>query len=130
MVERDVVSVTDNRGRPPSGDWLGTRHVRFERQGPIGLCRVNRPEKRNAMTAAMYFAVLYASNRVDADGELAGLIITGTDDVFVPGGDLSSESDDEWSGIGGLLFMDVCPFDALRQAVKPVVSAINGICQG
>jgi len=26
--------------------------------------------------------------------------------------------------------MEVTPFDALRQATKPVVSAVNGICQG
>ncbi len=46
-----------------------------------------------------------------------------------PGGDLGDGSDDEW-GIGPLLYMDTTPFDALRQAHKPVVSAVNGICQG
>jgi enoyl-CoA hydratase len=117
-------------GEPPSDDWLGTKHIRFERNGPLARCVIDRPEKRNAMTASMYFAVRYASNHVDAIDELAGLIVTGTGDVFIPGGDLSQQSDDEWCGIGGLLFMDVCPFDALRQAAKPVVSAINGICQG
>lgn len=116
-------------GRAPQGDWLGTRHLRFERHGPVARCIVDRPEKRNAMTAAMYFAVRYATNRVDADPDLAGLILTGVDDVFIPGGDLSQESDDDW-GIGQLLHMDTTPFDAMRQAHKPVVSAINGICQG
>ena len=119
----------DRDGQPPDGDWLGTRHMRFERHGPFARCIVDRPEKRNAMTAAMYFAVRYASNHVDADPDLAGLIITGVDDVFIPGGDLSQGSDDEW-GIGPLLYMDTTPFDALRQAAKPVVSAVNGICQG
>jgi enoyl-CoA hydratase len=117
-------------GQPPEGDWLGTRHVRFDRHGPLAHCVVDRPERRNAMTAAMYFAVRYATNHVDADDELAGLLITGTGDVFMPGGDLSQESDDEWSDISRLLYMDVVPFDALRQSTKPVVSAVNGICQG
>jgi enoyl-CoA hydratase len=85
---------------------------------------------RNAMTAAMYFAVRYAVNHVDAEDDLAGLLITGTGEVFIPGGDLSQESDDDWGNLTGLLYMDVCPFDALRQAGKPVVTAINGICQG
>jgi enoyl-CoA hydratase len=117
-------------GRPPSGDWLGSRHLRFERHGPLAHCVIDRAEKRNAMTPAMYFGVRYASNHVDADDGLAGLLLTGTGDVFIPGGDLSQQSDDGWCDLGGLLSMDVCPFDALRLAAKPVVSAINGICQG
>ena len=65
-------------GQPPEGDWLGTRHLRFERHGPLARCIVDRPQKRNAMTGAMYFGVRYASNHVDADPDLAGLLITGT----------------------------------------------------
>ena len=117
-------------GQPPKGDWLGTRHARFERHGAFAHCVIDRPAKRNAMTAAMYFAVRYATNHVDAEPDLAGLIITGTGDVFIPGGDLSQGSDDEWSDISRLLYMETAPFDALRQATKPVVSAVNGICQG
>ena len=126
-----MVEAKDPRdGQAPSGDWLGTRHVRFERHGPLAHCVIDRAEKRNAMTSAMYFAVRYATNHVDADHDLAGLLIIGSGDVFIPGGDLSQQSDDDWDNVCGLLYMDVCPFDALRQASKPVVSAINGICQG
>lgn len=80
------------------------------------------------MTPAMYFGVRYASNHVDADSDLAGLLITGTGGVFIPGGDMGGASPDAW----GLppLGMEITPFDALRQAIKPVVSAVNGICQG
>ena len=45
------------QGRPPEGDWLGTPYVRFERKGSLASCIVDRPEARNAMTGAMYFAV-------------------------------------------------------------------------
>lgn len=117
-------------GKPPAGEWLGTRHVRWERHGVIARCVIDRLERRNAMTAAMYFAVRFASNQVDQDPELAGLIVTGVEDVFIPGGDLSQESDDEWGDIGRLLYMETTPFDALRTAYKPVVSAVNGMCQG
>jgi enoyl-CoA hydratase len=40
------------------------------------------------MTPAMYFGIRYAVSRVHADADLAGLLITGTGDVFAPGGDL------------------------------------------
>jgi enoyl-CoA hydratase len=117
-------------GQPPKGDWLGTPYLRFERHGPLAHCVVDRLEKRNALTPAMYFGIRYAVNHTDATAELAGLLLTGTGDVFMPGGDLSGRHDDNWADLPGLLFMDNVPFDALRQSRKPVVAAINGICQG
>ena len=116
-------------GRPPEGDWLGTPYLRFERHGPFAHCVVDRPEARNALTGAMYFGIRYASNHVDDDPDLAGLLVTGTGDVFIPGGDLGGDTVDDW-GAPRLLGMDNVPFDAMRQSVKPVVCAVNGLCQG
>jgi enoyl-CoA hydratase/carnithine racemase len=115
--------------RPPAGDWLGTPWVRLERHGSIAWCVVDRPAARNAMTGAMYFAVRYAVDRVNQDPDLAGLLLTGTGDVFIPGGDLSQAAPDDWGG-PGFLGLDNVPFDAIRYSRKPVVSAVNGICQG
>jgi enoyl-CoA hydratase len=120
----------DDTGRAPHGDWLGTPFLRFERKGPLAHCVIDRPERRNALTPAMYFGIRYAINHTDADPELAGLLITGTGTVFAPGGDLGGANEDGWGDLPTLLSMDNTPFDALRQARKPVVSAVNGTCQG
>ena len=114
--------------RPPEGDWLGTPYARFERHGSIAHCVIDRPDSRNAMTGAMYFAVRYAVDVVNRDDALAGLIITGTDPVFIPGGDLGASLVDDWGT--SHLGMDNVPFDAIRNSRKPVISAVNGICQG
>ena len=53
------------RGQPPEGDWLGTPYLRLEREGPLATLVIDRPERRNAMTAAMYFGVRVAVHRVD-----------------------------------------------------------------
>jgi enoyl-CoA hydratase/carnithine racemase len=116
--------------RPPEGDWLGTPFLKFEREGPFAVCTLGRPEARNAMTGAMYFGIRYAIGRVNEDPNLAGLLITGTGDVFAPGGDLGGGGADNWITFGAALGMDGTPFDALRTSVKPVVSAVNGLCQG
>ncbi len=117
--------------RPPEGDWLGTPFLRFERRGPFGVVTLDRPEARNAMTPAMYFGIRYAVTHVESDPDLAGLLITGTGDVFAPGGDLGGgDGSDDWMSFGPALSMDVTPFETLRQSVKPVVSAVNGLCQG
>ena len=117
--------------RSPRGDWLGTPYLKFERHGSVARVVVDRPQARNALTAAMYYGVKHAVRVVNADPSLSGLLITGTGDVFIPGGDLGKDAGDNWFGEFDVeLGMDVLPFDSLRHSVKPVVSAVNGICQG
>jgi enoyl-CoA hydratase len=116
--------------RPPDGDWLGTPFLRFERQGSLALVTVDRPHRRNALTPAMYFGIRYAVDHVNRTPELAALVITGTGDVFIPGGDLGGDQEDAWSDLGGLLQMDNVPFETIRNSPKPTVAAVNGICQG
>ncbi|HEX7096703.1 MAG TPA: enoyl-CoA hydratase/isomerase family protein, partial [Acidimicrobiales bacterium] len=69
-------------------------------------------------------------DHVNNSPELAGLLITGTGDVFIPGGDLRGNIDDNWSSGLGLLGMDLTPFETILNSPKPIVSAVNGICQG
>ncbi len=116
--------------RPPEGDWLGTPFLRFERRGSLAVLTVDRPEARNSLTGAMYFGIRYAVQHVAREADLAGLLITGIDDVFIPGGDLGAVNVDGWADLPNLLGMDNVPFDAVRQSRKPVVCAVNGICQG
>jgi enoyl-CoA hydratase/carnithine racemase len=103
----------------------------FDRQGPIAVCTIDRPEARNAMTPAMYFGIRCAVGRLNEDPDLAGLLITGTGDVFAPGGDMGGGGGaDDWITFGSALGMDVTPFDAVRTSGKPIVSVVNGLCQG
>jgi enoyl-CoA hydratase len=120
----------DITGRPPEGDWLGTPYLRLERHGSIAHLVVDRPDARNALTAAMYFGIRYAVDHVNADTRLAGLLITGVGDMFMPGGDLSGDNRDGWTDLPRLLSMDNTPFDAVRRSRKPIVCAVNGITQG
>jgi enoyl-CoA hydratase/carnithine racemase len=110
-------------------DDLGAGGLRFEREGQIGWCVIDRPAARNAFTPAMYYGLKRAVRLVNSDPELAALIITGTGDVFAPGGDLGGRAepgDDLPDGIGH----DVLPFLTIRDSRAPVISAVNGICQG
>ena len=109
-------------------DDLGAGGLRFEREGPIGWCVIDRPEARNALTPAMYFGIKRAVHLVNSDPDLAALIITGTGDVFAPGGDLGGRAepgDQPVPDIGH----DVLPFLTIRDSRAPVIAAVNGICQ-
>jgi len=72
---------------------LGAAGLRFEREGAVAWCVIDRPQARNAFTPAMYFGIKRAVGIVNEDPDLAALIITGTGDVFAPGGDLGGRSD-------------------------------------
>ncbi|GAB2862288.1 crotonase/enoyl-CoA hydratase family protein [Actinocorallia aurea] len=112
------------------GDDLGTPYLRLERRGPLAWCVVDRPDSRNALTSAMYFGIRRAVDVVNRDPDLAALIITGTGDVFMPGGELRGREPDRWLDFPDLLSLDSTPFEAIRRSPKPVVSAVNGIAQG
>jgi enoyl-CoA hydratase/carnithine racemase len=79
----------------------------------------------------MYFGIRCADGRLNGDPDLAGLLITGTGNVFASGGDMTGGGGaDDWMTFGAGLGMDVTPFDTVRTSAKPVVSAVNGLCQG
>ncbi len=110
-------------------DHLGTGHLRLEREGSIAWCTIDRPAARNAFTPAMYYGLKRAVHLLNHDAELGALIITGVGDVFAPGGDLGGrreEGEHEPDAFGH----EVLPFLTVRDSPKPVISAVNGICQG
>jgi enoyl-CoA hydratase/carnithine racemase len=109
-------------------DDLGTSGLRFGREGWIGWCVIDRPAARNALTPAMYFGLKRAVRLVNADPDLAALIITGVGDVFAPGGDLGGRSE-PGDSLPEAIGYDVLPFLAIRDSNAPVIAAVNGICQ-
>jgi enoyl-CoA hydratase len=109
---------------------LGTPHLRLEREGPIAWCTIDRPAKRNALTPAMYFGVKRAVRLVNEDPDLAALIITGVEDVFAPGGDLGGRVEPGEEPVPAAIGTEILPFLAIRDSRAPVISAVNGLCQG
>jgi enoyl-CoA hydratase/carnithine racemase len=111
-----------------TADDLGSAALRFERDGVLAWCVIDRPAARNALTPAMYYGIKQAVRRVNTDPALAALIITGTGDVFAPGGDLGGRSEPGES-VPDAVGYDVLPFVAIRDSQAPVIAAVNGICQ-
>src|SRR5215218_4888957 len=63
-------------------------HVSVTREGEVVLVRLNRPDKKNAMTGAMYGALVETFDAADWDAAGA-IVITGSGGSFMAGNDIS-----------------------------------------
>jgi enoyl-CoA hydratase/carnithine racemase len=111
---------------------LGSRFLRWDVRNGIAHLTIDRPERRNAMTASMYVGVRRAVFAMNGLPEVHALVITGVDDVFCPGGELGGDHDDGPSGMEAVAAFgnEIIPYEAIRRSRKPVVAMVNGTCQG
>src|SRR5262252_1526171 len=58
-------------------------------QDRILTIRMNRPEKKNALTGVMYTAMTQALAQADRDPAVRVILITGTSDCFTAGNDIA-----------------------------------------
>ncbi len=104
-----------------------TEHIHSELADRILTLRLNRPEKKNAVTTAMYTALLGAFRQANKDPGVRAILITGTGDCFTAGNDLSdflqAPTTDENSAVSQFL-------QALVDLDKPLVAAVNGLAVG
>ncbi len=105
-----------------------TDHIDVTRQGPVQIIRMNRPDKKNAITRAMYAAMANALTEGDADASVRVHVILGVPGAFSSGNDLSDFMAVATGGEGGMEVYDFLL--ALAKSQKPLVSAVDGIAVG
>src|SRR6266498_339056 len=72
------------------GDAMAERTVLLERQGPVTVVTINRPERRNAVDGPTATALAGAFRAFDADPEAAVAVLTGAGGAFCAGADLKA----------------------------------------
>jgi enoyl-CoA hydratase len=85
---------------------------------------INRPEVKNALTAAMRAEFCALVEDADADDAVRAVIVTAVDPVFSSGVDFKEVA----TGSGSTPGAATNPGAALRAATLPVVCAVNGAC--
>src|SRR4029079_4036405 len=106
-----------------------TEHVIVKDEGPIRIIRMNRPEKKNALTAAMYDAMAEASETANASSPIRCVLICGAPGAFSAGNDLGDFMKAATGGEG--LGNSVMRFlYALARTERPLVAAVTGVAVG
>jgi enoyl-CoA hydratase/carnithine racemase len=90
---------------------------------------MNRPEKKNAMNAAMFSELLEVFREVDVSTADRVLVITGAGDAFCSGADLGERGKDTRHGLHRLHWVADIAL-ALHRIPKPVIAKVNGVAAG
>jgi enoyl-CoA hydratase/carnithine racemase len=105
-----------------------SEHVRVERQGAVLSITLARPERRNAITIAMYASLAEAIEGVAADETIRAVTFRGEGQDFAAGNDLGdflqvrpggSEEIAVWRFLRAIVSCDV-----------PLIAAVHGNCVG
>ena len=105
-----------------------SEHIEITRQGAVQIIRMNRPDKKNAITRAMYAAMAKALTEGDADADIRCHVILGVPGAFSSGNDIADFMVVATGGEGGMEVYDF--LIALATAQKPIVSGVDGIAVG
>ncbi len=96
--------------------------------GGIRTIRLNRPEKKNALTLAMYADMTAALREANQTETIRCVMFTGAPGAFCAGNDIG---DFLGAALGGGLDLRAVDFmHALARNQKPVVAAVGGVAVG
>jgi enoyl-CoA hydratase/carnithine racemase len=106
---------------------MGSPHVVVETRDRVALVRIERLDKKNALTDAIYRALGDAIAAADADDDVRALVLTGSGDSFTAGNDMVDFLNQKgtFETTGASYFMR-----KLYGFRKPAVAAVNGLAIG
>jgi enoyl-CoA hydratase/carnithine racemase len=102
--------------------------VQTELKADVLRITIDRPEKKNALTSAMYTALADAVEEGESNPEVRVMLLHGKGDSFTAGNDLEDFVANPWK------VTDVPPalrfLGGVANAKKPVVAAVHGMAVG
>ena len=106
-----------------------TDHILHTRDGALNIIRMNRPDKKNAITRAMYATMTAALQQGEADDSVRCHVIFGVPGAFSAGNDMQDFLTFAMSGSTEMT--EVLQFlFALAGVQKPIISGVDGLAIG
>jgi enoyl-CoA hydratase len=102
--------------------------VVVERDEPVAVVRLNRPEARNALSDALMDELVAALSELDADNEIRCIVLAGDERAFAAGADIAELAAS--TAVELYQAPRVARWDAIRKLSTPLVAAVSGWCLG
>jgi len=113
---------------------MSSELVRIEREGGVGVITLNRPEKLNAINAAMVGELGHALDVLEADESVRAIVVTGAGRAFAAGFDLDTgaptEGEPSALAVREALHSDFRIIMRFWDSPKPTLAATHGYCLG
>ncbi|MFF1828602.1 enoyl-CoA hydratase-related protein [Paenarthrobacter sp. NPDC058040] len=104
------------------------QHVLVQRQGRVGIIKLNRPEALNSLTSEMCVEVVDAASRLDADPGIGALVLAGCEKAFAAGADIREMQALDYSQVVTDNFL--AGWDSFANVRTPTVAAVSGYALG
>ena len=104
-----------------------TDAILLERERGLLTLRLNRPDKKNALTRAMYSQLGEALQQADNDPEINAILITGSAECFTAGNDIADFIQEPPSDLDSPVFRFM---RSLLECRKPVIAGVAGAAVG
>ncbi len=109
--------------------------VRYSADGGVATLTLDRPEKLNALAAAMRDELLAGLERAAASADVRVIAVRGAGRAFCAGGDLGAmvalmESGADAGPILERMAVGAAVLRTIREADKPVVALVHGVAAG
>ena len=102
--------------------------VEVERDGPIAVVLLNRPEQLNALSDELMDELVTALTELDRDEGVRCIVLGGSERAFAAGADIGELA--RSSAIELYYQRRVERWDAIRSLWTPLVAAVSGYCLG
>ena len=104
-----------------------TEAIQIERERGLLTLRLNRPDKKNALTRAMYSALAAALKQADEDPDIYAVLLTGSHECFTAGNDIADFIRQPPSDLDSPVFHFMLN---LLECRKPVIAGVAGAAVG
>jgi enoyl-CoA hydratase len=102
--------------------------VLVERDDPIAVVTLNRPQQLNALSEPLMEELVERLTELDRDPAVRCIVLAGSDRAFAAGADIGELA--EASAMDMLYARRVERWDAIRKLWTPLVAAVSGFCLG
>jgi enoyl-CoA hydratase/carnithine racemase len=102
--------------------------VTVDRDGQVGIIRLDRPEARNALSPTLMAELGDAVDAFDSDPEVRCIVVAGSDDVFAAGADIKAMAERTFQDV--LNASTMAFWQRIGACRTPMIAAVSGFALG